>query len=265
VPASPNNLNWSSPSLHNPTSPQSPSWLSQKLSNPPSGSASQRKLVRTPRSSSIDPANNHSAAASREAMAEARLPLAYRDSCANLLIPLNRCRYEEYYLPWKCEVSPHLRGIRKSWETRCWRLKQWGLVLIVWVRRQRDIVTRSASTKNSRSGLRRWMSWGQRRMGRGAIDGEMGGIVYIQREYIGLTHKGEYVFQQLRTWNTTRAPFCIHRVLGPRCPSMSNFLQDCQYADSAILLQNSWILIERSENITSRPITVSTVKSKLLI
>lgn len=37
-------------------------------------------------------------------MAEAKLPLAYRDSCANLLIPLNRCRYEEYYLPWKCEV-----------------------------------------------------------------------------------------------------------------------------------------------------------------
>jgi NADH dehydrogenase (ubiquinone) 1 beta subcomplex subunit 7 len=44
------------------------------------------------------------AAATREAMSEARLPLAYRDSCANLLIPLNRCRYEEYYLPWKCEV-----------------------------------------------------------------------------------------------------------------------------------------------------------------
>lgn len=38
-------------------------------------------------------------------MREARLPLAYRDGCANLLIPLNRCRFEEYYLPWKCEVS----------------------------------------------------------------------------------------------------------------------------------------------------------------
>ena len=44
-------------------------------------------------------------AATREAMSEARLPLAYRDGCAGLLIPLNRCRYEEYYLPWKCEVS----------------------------------------------------------------------------------------------------------------------------------------------------------------
>jgi NADH dehydrogenase (ubiquinone) 1 beta subcomplex subunit 7 len=37
-------------------------------------------------------------------MSAARLPLAYRDSCAHLLIPLNRCRHEEYYLPWKCEV-----------------------------------------------------------------------------------------------------------------------------------------------------------------
>ena len=37
-------------------------------------------------------------------MSEARLPLQYRDSCAHLLIPLNRCRFEEYYLPWKCVV-----------------------------------------------------------------------------------------------------------------------------------------------------------------
>ena len=44
------------------------------------------------------------APASRAAMSEARLPIPYRDSCAHLLIPLNRCRFEEYYLPWKCEV-----------------------------------------------------------------------------------------------------------------------------------------------------------------
>src|SRR4051812_14069350 len=37
-------------------------------------------------------------------MSEARLPMQYRDSCAHLLIPLNRCRQQEYYLPWKCEV-----------------------------------------------------------------------------------------------------------------------------------------------------------------
>jgi NADH dehydrogenase (ubiquinone) 1 beta subcomplex subunit 7 len=40
-------------------------------------------------------------------MSAARLPLAYRDSCAHLLIPLNRCRHEEFYLPWKCEVGKH--------------------------------------------------------------------------------------------------------------------------------------------------------------
>lgn len=49
-------------------------------------------------------------AASREAMSAAKLPIAYRDSCANLLIPLNRCRYEEYYLPWKCEVCQVFRA-----------------------------------------------------------------------------------------------------------------------------------------------------------
>jgi NADH dehydrogenase (ubiquinone) 1 beta subcomplex subunit 7 len=45
--------------------------------------------------------------ASRQAMSDARLSLAYRDSCAHLLIPLNRCRQEEYYLPWKCETERH--------------------------------------------------------------------------------------------------------------------------------------------------------------
>ncbi|TVY33791.1 NADH dehydrogenase [ubiquinone] 1 beta subcomplex subunit [Lachnellula subtilissima] len=49
------------------------------------------------------PTESKPAPATREAMSEGRLPIAYRDSCANLLIPLNRCRYEEYYLPWKCE------------------------------------------------------------------------------------------------------------------------------------------------------------------
>lgn len=45
-------------------------------------------------------------------MSEAKLPLAYRDGCANLLIPLNRCRREEYYLPWKCEVCWRCPGVR---------------------------------------------------------------------------------------------------------------------------------------------------------
>ncbi|KAJ5594016.1 uncharacterized protein N7459_000224 [Penicillium hispanicum] len=43
--------------------------------------------------------------ATRQEMSEARLPMQYRDSCAHLLIPLNRCRQAEYYLPWKCELT----------------------------------------------------------------------------------------------------------------------------------------------------------------
>ncbi|EOO04184.1 putative nadh-ubiquinone oxidoreductase b18 subunit protein [Phaeoacremonium minimum UCRPA7] len=45
--------------------------------------------------------------ATREEMSAAKLPLAYRDNCAHLLIPLNRCRFETYYLPWKCENERH--------------------------------------------------------------------------------------------------------------------------------------------------------------
>lgn len=37
-------------------------------------------------------------------MRDANLPIQYRDTCAHLLIPLNRCRSATYYLPWKCEV-----------------------------------------------------------------------------------------------------------------------------------------------------------------
>ena len=43
-------------------------------------------------------------------MAEAQLPLGYRDYCAHLLIQLNKCRSETWYLPWKCEDEKH------SWE-----------------------------------------------------------------------------------------------------------------------------------------------------
>ena len=40
-------------------------------------------------------------------MANARVPLAYRDTCASLLVPLNACRFREYYLPWKCMDERH--------------------------------------------------------------------------------------------------------------------------------------------------------------
>ncbi|KAI5779260.1 NADH-ubiquinone oxidoreductase B18 subunit-domain-containing protein [Geopyxis carbonaria] len=40
-------------------------------------------------------------------MSAARLPLAYRDTCAHLLVPLNKCRYDTFYMPWKCEDERH--------------------------------------------------------------------------------------------------------------------------------------------------------------
>ena len=40
-------------------------------------------------------------------MAEARVPIGYRDSCANILIPLNECRRETVYLPFFCQELRH--------------------------------------------------------------------------------------------------------------------------------------------------------------
>lgn len=45
--------------------------------------------------------------ATHKEMADARLPLGYRDFCADLLIPLNKCRSETYYLPFKCQDLRH--------------------------------------------------------------------------------------------------------------------------------------------------------------
>lgn len=45
--------------------------------------------------------------ATQEEMVEAKVPLAYRDQCAHLLIPLNKCRQAEMYLPWKCGSERH--------------------------------------------------------------------------------------------------------------------------------------------------------------
>ncbi|KAI8319799.1 hypothetical protein GQ54DRAFT_299073 [Martensiomyces pterosporus] len=44
---------------------------------------------------------------SSQEMAEARLPLRYRDYCAHLLVPLNKCRHRTAYMPWKCEEERH--------------------------------------------------------------------------------------------------------------------------------------------------------------
>ncbi|CAA6655812.1 unnamed protein product [Spirodela intermedia] len=45
--------------------------------------------------------------ATQEEMVEAKVPIPYRDQCAHLLIPLNKCRSAEFFLPWKCESERH--------------------------------------------------------------------------------------------------------------------------------------------------------------
>ncbi len=95
----------------------------------------------------------HGTAASREAMSAARLPLQYRDSCAGLLIPLNKCRHESSFLPWKCEVS---------YNSSSRQMRHWGECADR-ASRPRDIATRNANTKNSRRGWPRWTRSGQPR------------------------------------------------------------------------------------------------------
>lgn len=45
--------------------------------------------------------------ATPEEMADAKLPLGYRDNCAGLLITLNNCRKDGYFMPWACEHEMH--------------------------------------------------------------------------------------------------------------------------------------------------------------
>eukprot|EP00013_Stygamoeba_regulata_P006498 CAMPEP_0177640986 /NCGR_PEP_ID=MMETSP0447-20121125/6833_1 /TAXON_ID=0 /ORGANISM="Stygamoeba regulata, Strain BSH-02190019" /LENGTH=81 /DNA_ID=CAMNT_0019143089 /DNA_START=34 /DNA_END=279 /DNA_ORIENTATION=+ len=46
-------------------------------------------------------------AVTREEMKAARLPQAFRDSCAHILIPLDQCRKDCFWLPWKCTDLRH--------------------------------------------------------------------------------------------------------------------------------------------------------------
>ena len=45
--------------------------------------------------------------ATQAEMAEALLPLHWRDYCAHLLIPLNACRRDTLGVPWKCGHERH--------------------------------------------------------------------------------------------------------------------------------------------------------------
>ena len=40
-------------------------------------------------------------------MREARLPISFRDGCAGLLIPLNKCRQANMYSPFRCGHERH--------------------------------------------------------------------------------------------------------------------------------------------------------------
>ncbi|AOA60994.1 Subunit of mitochondrial NADH:ubiquinone oxidoreductase (complex I) [Komagataella phaffii CBS 7435] len=44
---------------------------------------------------------------SHEEMKQNKIPLAYRDRCARLLVPLNKCRKEGWYMPWNCVQERH--------------------------------------------------------------------------------------------------------------------------------------------------------------
>jgi len=46
--------------------------------------------------------------ATQEQLRDAKVDLAYRDFCAHLLIPLNNCRKENYFLPWRCGHERHV-------------------------------------------------------------------------------------------------------------------------------------------------------------
>ncbi|PPQ96768.1 hypothetical protein CVT26_006257 [Gymnopilus dilepis] len=45
--------------------------------------------------------------ASQEELKANRVPLAWRDGCSALLIPLNVCRKKNMYKSWECEHERH--------------------------------------------------------------------------------------------------------------------------------------------------------------
>ncbi|KAG6420853.1 hypothetical protein SASPL_117395 [Salvia splendens] len=53
------------------------------------------------------PGSSKKMIATQEEMVEAKVPLAYRDQCTHLFIPLNKYRQAELYLPWKCSSERH--------------------------------------------------------------------------------------------------------------------------------------------------------------
>ncbi|TRM63689.1 NADH-ubiquinone oxidoreductase B18 subunit-domain-containing protein [Schizophyllum amplum] len=48
-----------------------------------------------------------STTASEAEMKAHKIPLAWRDQCSALLIPLNVCRKKSFYVPWECDHERH--------------------------------------------------------------------------------------------------------------------------------------------------------------
>ena len=68
---------------------------------------------------------------SEEEMMANRIHPSFRDFCAQLLVPLNKCRREHYYAPWECTEE---RNIYKAckWNDQIRRKK---LAAIHWKKR----------------------------------------------------------------------------------------------------------------------------------
>ncbi|OQS05199.1 hypothetical protein THRCLA_20693 [Thraustotheca clavata] len=64
--------------------------------------------------------------ATRQAMHEHRVPLAYRDQCAGILVPLNECRRDTGFKPWQCQDLRHAyeKCQYDEWKKRCKILKE---------------------------------------------------------------------------------------------------------------------------------------------
>ena len=43
----------------------------------------------------------------KDELLAAKIPNCLWDNCVSLLIPLNKCRKENYYLPWTCNEEKH--------------------------------------------------------------------------------------------------------------------------------------------------------------
>ncbi|KAJ7275719.1 NADH-ubiquinone oxidoreductase B18 subunit-domain-containing protein [Mycena rebaudengoi] len=48
-----------------------------------------------------------STTASQAELKAFKVPLEWRDGCSSLVIPLNICRKQSLYMPWKCEHERH--------------------------------------------------------------------------------------------------------------------------------------------------------------